>query len=161
MNSRKPVVYIANPSGFSDAGRLWLAEVVVPKLASAGFEVINPFDQVMGKTNAELRNSMEAMSHNEAIGIGTDNFAKIDGSGFIFAILDGTDVDSGTSIEIGYGYARGKKVVGYRGDFRATADAGACKANLQVETAIELSGGHIHYDIGDAVAELERLALGQ
>ena len=38
------------------------------------------------------------------------------------AVLDGTDVDSGTAAEIGYAFARGKLIVGYRGDFRLSAD---------------------------------------
>ena len=33
------------------------------------------------------------------------------------AVLDGTDVDSGTASEIGYAFAKGKAIVGYRGVF--------------------------------------------
>ena len=34
----------------------------------------------------------------------------------VVAVLDGADVDSGTAAEIGYAFARGKLIVGYRGD---------------------------------------------
>ena len=101
-----------------------------------------------------------AVIDKEAMELGAGNFSKIDRSAFVFAVLDGTDVDSGTSAEIGYACARGKKVVGYRGDFRMSADAGACTVNLQVEAAIELAGGHAHQDMDNAVSELVVLASG-
>jgi hypothetical protein len=41
--------------------------------------------------------------------IGRKNQLAIDECNAIFAVLDGTDVDSGTAAEIGYGFARGKK----------------------------------------------------
>jgi len=36
----------------------------------------------------------------------------------IIAVLNGTDVDSGTSWEIGYGFAKGKTIIGYLDDTR-------------------------------------------
>lgn len=39
----------------------------------------------------------------------------------VVAILDGTDVDSGTAFEIGYACARGKPVVGLKTDWRIFA----------------------------------------
>ena len=47
--------------------------------------------------------------------IGANNRAAIDGARGLVAILDGADVDSGTAAEIGYAFARGKLIVGYRG----------------------------------------------
>jgi nucleoside 2-deoxyribosyltransferase len=58
-------------------------------------------------------------------------------------VLDGTDVDSGTASEIGYAYARGKLIVGYRGDFRLSSDNEGGIVNLQVEHFIRASGGTI------------------
>ena len=54
--------------------------------------------------------------------IGGNNETAIKSAFGIFAVLDGTDVDSGTASEIGYGAAKGKIIVGYRGDFRMTGD---------------------------------------
>jgi len=39
----------------------------------------------------------------------------------VVAILDGTDVDSGTAFEVGYAFARGKPVVGLKTDMRVFA----------------------------------------
>lgn len=45
--------------------------------------------------------------------------------------------------EIGYAYAVGKRVVGYRGDFRLAADNIGSTVNLQVAYFIVASGGTI------------------
>ena len=73
------------------------------------------------------------------------------------AVLDGVDVDSGTAAEIGYAFARGKLIVGYRGDFRLSADNEGSVVNLQVEYFIRESGGTIverYQDLADALAPL-------
>lgn len=53
-----------------------------------------------------------------------DCLQMIDESDAIVAILDGSDADSGTCIELGYAYAKQKPVVGLRTDFRASEEAG-------------------------------------
>ena len=75
--------------------------------------------------------------------MGATNRAAIDDAHGVVAILDGTDVDSGTAAEIGYAFARGKLIVGYRGDFRLSADNEGSTVNLQVEFFIHESGGAI------------------
>jgi nucleoside 2-deoxyribosyltransferase len=45
-------------------------------------------------------------------------------SDLVLAILDGSDADSGTCIELGYAHANGKKIIGVRTDFRASEDNG-------------------------------------
>ena len=73
------------------------------------------------------------------------------------AVLDGTDVDSGTAAEIGYAFARGKLIVGYRGDFRLSADNEGSTVNLQVEYFIRASGGTIverYEDLGPSLRAL-------
>ena len=61
----------------------------------------------------------------------------------MLAVLDGADVDSGTAAEIGYAFARGKRILGYRGDFRLAADNVGSIVNLQVEYFITAGGGEI------------------
>ena len=61
----------------------------------------------------------------------------------VLAVLDGTDVDSGTAAEIGYAFAKGRPILGYRGDFRLSADNEGSTVNLQVEYFITASGGTI------------------
>ena len=46
----------------------------------------------------------------------------IDISDIVIAILDGTDVDSGTAWEIGYSYVSNKTIIGIRTDFRQRGD---------------------------------------
>ena len=48
----------------------------------------------------------------------------IDECDAVVAILDGPDADSGTCVEIGYAYARGKPIVGVRTDIRLLEDRG-------------------------------------
>ena len=58
----------------------------------------------------------------------------VDMSKVVVALLDGQDVDSGTCIELGYAYAKGKKIFGLLTDFRAyhTADPEPHRPNLMV-----------------------------
>ena len=53
-----------------------------------------------------------------------DCLTMIDASDAVLAILDGPDADSGTSLELGYAYARGVPIIGVRTDFRGSEDRG-------------------------------------
>ncbi len=75
--------------------------------------------------------------------IGETNRQAIDSCDSLLAVLDGQDVDRGTAAEIGYAYARGKRIVGYRGDFRFAAGNIGSIVNLQVEYFSIASGGEI------------------
>ena len=75
-------------------------------------------------------------------------------------MLDGVDVDSGTAAEIGYAFARGKLIVGYRGDFRLSADNEGSVVNLQVEYFIRESGGTIVGRYEDLESHLRLLRSG-
>jgi nucleoside 2-deoxyribosyltransferase len=48
----------------------------------------------------------------------------LDNCDVVVAILDGPDADSGTSFEMGYASARGKRMIGVRTDFRGSEDHG-------------------------------------
>ena len=50
----------------------------------------------------------------------------------VVAMLDGSDSDSGTALEVGYAMARGKPIVGVRTDFRKSQDRGV---NLMLSQA--------------------------
>jgi nucleoside 2-deoxyribosyltransferase len=93
--------------------------------------------------------------------IGGNNRAGIDRADMVLAVLDGVDVDSGTAAEIGYAFAKGKPILGYRGDFRLSADNEGAMVNLQVEYFIRQSGGDIVTkvaDLGPALAKLKAVA---
>ena len=89
--------------------------------------------------------------------IGNNNREAIDRCDLVFAVLDGVDVDSGTAAEIGYAFARGKAILGYRGDFRLSADNEGSTVNLQVEYFIRQSGGDIITTFADLDEALDRL----
>jgi nucleoside 2-deoxyribosyltransferase len=143
-----PIVYLASPLGFSEAGRHFYNSVLVPFVRRLGYEVLDPWALTdPGRIEAvqrlpygaEKREAWRALNRE----IGAINRAAIDRAQGVVAVLDGVDVDSGTAAEIGYAFARGKLVVGYRGDFRLSADNEGSTVNLQVEFFIHESGGAI------------------
>lgn len=143
----KPKIYLANPLGFSEAGRKFIDDAIVPALGKHG-EVINPFkliDQARIEAIEAMPVSPERVQAWRTLNaeIGKLNQDHIDNSEIMFAVLDGVDVDSGTAAEIGYGFARKKLIIGYRGDFRLSADNEGGVVNLQVEHFIRASGGTI------------------
>ena len=80
--------------------------------------------------------------------IGRNNACGIDNADIVVAVLDGSDVDSGTSAEIGFACAKGKRVIGYRSDFRSSGDNEGSLVNLQVEYFIASTGGAIVTSLG-------------
>ena len=88
--------------------------------------------------------------------IARTNQAAIDRADAVVAVLDGVDVDSGTAAEIGYAFARGKRIVGYRGDFRLAGDNEGAVVNLQVEHFVRASGGTIVTRLADVTRVLRR-----
>lgn len=148
-------IYVAGPLGFSEAGRPF-HERIITSLRGLGYEVLDPWDFDPSRVSA-----VEAMPlGSERIAawarlnqeIGQRNHKLIDQADAIFAVLDGPDVDSGTAAEVGYAFARGKKIVGYRGDFRLAADNEGSTVNLQVEYFVRSSGGDIFRSLEKAIA---------
>ena len=164
--SSRPRIYLAGPLGFSEAGRHFHNGVLVPFVRRLGCDVLDPW------TLTDLRRirSVQAMPYGprkrEAwrrlnLEMGATNRAAIDAASAIVAVLDGTDVDSGTAAEIGYAFARGKLIVGYRGDFRLSADNEGSIVNLQVEYFIRESGGTIVERVEDLRRSLRALSARQ
>ncbi|MHA1647399.1 MAG: nucleoside 2-deoxyribosyltransferase [Promethearchaeota archaeon] len=147
-----PNLYLAGPSGFSEFGNL--AIISLEKILSEKFHVINPFkegaalgtkieqfnqDLIEGGSFSTIKKKLHSIN----LELARKNAEYIANADIILAILDGVDVDSGTSAEIGYAFALHKPIWGYRGDFRLTGDNLGSKINLQVEYFIEASGGSI------------------
>ena len=148
-------LYIASPLGFSEAGRLFMTEKMFPTLQELGYGIIDPWSLTPSKDIDKVMQMPYGLEKKKAWSklnkvIGRNNAKGIDKCGGMLAILDGTDVDSGTAAEIGYVAAQQKKILGYRGDFRLAADNEGSIVNLQVEYFIRNSGGTI-------VATLEEL----
>jgi nucleoside 2-deoxyribosyltransferase len=158
-------IYLAGPLGFSEAGRDFHNRVLIPALTKLGHEILDPWtlsDPVKIQTVVARpygRAKRDAWRRLNAE-IGANNRNAIDTSDAIFAVLDGVDVDSGTASEIGYGFAVGKPILGYRGDFRLSADNEGSTVNLQVEFFIRHSGGDIITRIDkipEAICRISRL----
>ena len=152
----KVAIYLASPLGFSEAGRHFYTRVLIPHVQGLGFEAVDPWSlpdprklQAIERMpyGPERRDAWRALNPE----IAETNRAAIAAARGVIAVLDGVDVDSGTAAEIGYAFGIGKLIVGYRGDFRLSADNEGSTVNLQVEYFIRKSGGSI-------VTRLEDLA---
>ena len=155
-------IYLASPLGFSQIGRDFYNRRLVPEIVRLGYEVVDPWkltDDAKIKAVKDMdygepkRKAWRALN----VEIGGNNRAGIDRADAVFAILDGVDVDSGTAAEIGYAFAKGKAILGYRGDFRLSADNEGSIVNLQVEYFIRQSGGDIICSLGKGWDLLENL----
>jgi nucleoside 2-deoxyribosyltransferase len=163
--SVKVRIYLAGPLGFSEAGRHFYNGVLVPFVQDLGYEVLDPW----AMTDPQTIQAVQAMPYGPAkreawrklnLEMGATNRAAIDDAQAVVAVLDGPDVDSGTAAEIGYAFARGKLIVGYRGDFRLSADNEGSVVNLQVEFFIRQSGGGIVDHYRDLEPSLRSLRSG-
>jgi nucleoside 2-deoxyribosyltransferase len=155
-------IYLAGPLGFSEVGRSFHESVIVPLLNRAGHSVLDPWKLTDGKKIARVkalpygaakRRKWTALNRE----MGANNARAIARCDIVFAVLDGVDVDSGTAAEIGYAFALGKPILGYRGDFRLSADNEGSTVNLQVEYFIRKSGGTIFSSVKGIPAALPRL----
>ncbi len=140
-------MYVASPLGFSVPTRLFYETEMLVRLGSAGFGVLDPWELPDG---ADLNDPVDPMV------IGSKNASMIDAAAAVLAVLDGTDVDSGTASEIGYAAARKIPVVGYRTDLRQSGEAGAV-VNLQVEYFIRATGGAVTDSLDEAIRMLGEL----
>jgi nucleoside 2-deoxyribosyltransferase len=155
-------IYIASPYGFSQAGRLFLYQVLETEVINAGYYVLDPWNitppDLMEEALAmpygaerreKLRNANKIIAANN-----TEAIRLADG---VLAVLDGADVESGTASEIGFATALGKPVLGYRGDFRLSSDNEGSLINLQLEYFIHLNGGRIISKVEDVVDALKEI----
>ena len=153
-------LYVAGPLGFSAATRSFSDDVLLPRLRALGFEVLDPWAGGAA-IEAALRidDTVERLAAlriaNDAVG--RANAEMIESSDGVFAVLDGSDVDSGTAAEIGYAAALGRPIVGWRSDFRSAGDNAGAVVNLQVQHFIERTGGRIVRSLEEAEAALLEL----
>ncbi len=96
------------------------------EIKSAGFNVFLP---------QEDSNNVRDEKNRQEI-IFNKNLTAIESSDIIVAVIDGTDVDSGTAWEIGYAFAKGKPIIGLRTDFRTLGIEGT--VNLMIERSAVL-----------------------
>lgn len=145
---KKPIAYLAGPLGFSESGRLFHNTVLIPLVLESRFDIrdpwaLAPIELIRAVTALPLGEEKKKEWAKVNAVIGRNNAALIEESDLIIAVLDGADVDSGTASEIGYGAALQKPTIGYRSDFRLSADNEGSMVNLQVEYFVRLWGGEI------------------
>lgn len=149
-------LYLAGPLGFSEAGRAFQYQVLIPRFAELGFQVLDPWRLTdaheISQVNslpygAKKKHAWRELNQKIAL----NNTRAIDGCDFVVAVLDGPDVDSGTAAEIGYAFAKGKRILGYRSDFRMSGDNEGTTVNLQVEFFILKSGGRVCRDLEELI----------
>jgi len=141
-------VYVASPLGFTHPTKAWYDAVLLPALEAGGHTALDPwsasadlFDGVTDTAALAVANATAAQRNEEML---RDCDA-------VLAVLDGVDVDSGTAAEIGFAYALGKTVIGWRSDFRMAGDNGASVVNLQVEHFLT---GPVERDLETALMRL-------
>lgn len=144
-------VYVASPLGFAASTTAFMHDLI--SRLDGVVHVENPWDDVrfVGEfiEIETLENHTERVDRLQKINheLGRTNAERIDKSDGVLAILDGVDVDSGTAAEIGYAFAKGKRVYGLRTDFRLAGDNIGSIVNLQVQYFIEASGGRVVTDV--------------
>ncbi len=141
-------LYLASPLGFTEIGRAALPGFV-EALSSVGWEVRDPWQLNADLPERELELAeFSGFVRDKKVAelvdlVGRRNEQAIDECDLVVAILAGVDVDSGVAAEIGYAYAKGKTVFGYRGDFRDVGDLPGAEVNIQVLRFIRASGGRV------------------
>ena len=138
------VLYLAGPHGFSELTRSNLASLTRLIQVMCG-KVKDPWkltNEKLLKTAQDLPYGKERQEKWKEINaiIALNNENGIRESTGVIACLDGVDVDSGTATEIGIAYMLGLPILGYRTDFRLSADNEGSDVNLQVQGTIERSG---------------------
>ncbi|HNX57939.1 MAG TPA: nucleoside 2-deoxyribosyltransferase [Spirochaetota bacterium] len=153
-------IYLASPLGFSEPGRNYLYGKIIPSLTAAGHSIIDPWTltdpEYIGAAERETdRDKRIGLFRKANAVIAKNNAEAIQRCEALVACLDGTDVDSGTSAEIGYACALGKRIEGFRTDFRLSSDNEGSAVNLQVEYFILSSGGAVSRSIDEVIIRLD------
>jgi nucleoside 2-deoxyribosyltransferase len=155
-------VYVASPLGFTEAGREFSRARLLPLIEASGHIAVDPWSLVSEqrlRSVAVLPDGAEKVAAWRRVSaeIADANRRALDAADVVVAVLDGADVDSGTAAEIGYAFARGKRIVGYRGDMRRAGENQGVLVNLQVEHFVRASGGTIVRTLDDLAAALREL----
>jgi nucleoside 2-deoxyribosyltransferase len=154
-------VYVASPLGFAESTRAY-GSAVSEALRDAGFEPLDPWEGSEGQFAEAFAAAEEARGPEERqreleridLAIGRHNHDLLQQADAVLAVLDGTDVDSGTAAEVGFAAACRLPVVGLRSDKRQAGENDGCSVNLQVEYFVRLNGGAITSSLEEAVGQL-------
>ena len=104
----KKKIYIAGPL-FNKHEREYL-ENIAKNLEKEGFDCFLPHRDLTGVDEAELKATI--MSQDTKNKIFVADLTALKDSDLTVALITGWDIDSGTSAEIGYTFAKGKPIIG-------------------------------------------------
>ena len=136
------LVYVAGPL-FSQAERAFLERIVDVLASASGLDAKEDFF-LPHRDGGELG---KGPSRLDIFNLDQNTLGN---AGILVALLDGQDVDSGTCIELGYAYAKGKKIFGIITDFRSyyTKDDEPHRPNLMVWGVCE-QGNTLFHNLED------------
>jgi len=143
------LVYLASPLGFSELGRLVLYHQLLPRISTEGITILDPWRDLRGRDSDFLGHAARRMTRETALEPGFRNLNLIESCHLLVAVLDGSDVDGGVAAEVGFGAGIGKKVIGYRGDFRPASETPATVVNPQIEALIIRARGVVVTSIAE------------
>ena len=157
---KNPKIYLASPYGFTESTRRFMYEEVITRIEKLDFELVNPWDIQDKKEIAKTFTSAERLTTSKARSafnklwykVGKRNQRGIDESNAVVAVLEGQELDAGVCAEVGYAFARDKRVFGYREDLRQSGEF-LGTISVQVQYFIEASTGKIAKNLN----ELEKL----
>lgn len=121
-------IYQAGPL-FSEAERAWHKNFK-EKLEGSGFSVVWPGELIRQEDIAFWGKD----APQKIMELDRDTLLSCD---VVVALLDGSQVDDGTSWEIGFAYAKGIPIIGVRTDFRNGGDTGFGSVNAMIEGSVE------------------------
>lgn len=158
-------VYLASPLGFAQSTKMFMP-IIEKVIVDCGYTVVNPwhladareFEEFEAASLIQDLEQQRLAFHKLNMQIAARNERAIHKRQMVVAVLDGVDVDSGTASEIGFAYALGKRIYGYRSDFRRAGDNEGSIINLQVEYWVENSGGCIVTKLDELRCELVKAA---
>lgn len=154
MTVKEMKVYLASPLGFSRENDDY-RERIKGRLRELGCTVLDPWDRddVSEKFEGALSlpdGAQRSGAIREAAQYaGQVNADAIRESDLVLAVLDGTEPDSGTVAEVGFGAGIGKRCYGLRTDFRDCGDLPGLALNLQLQFFIYHSGGRLFRRIAE------------
>ena len=130
-------IYFAGPL-FSEAARDWIRATIgkIESLAAQHgmkTEIIFPYDLI-------TREEIESLGEHARVEIFSRDKSHLDDTDLMLALLDGSQVDDGTSWEIGYFYARKspeQKIIGVRTDFRRAGESESAVVNAMIECSCD------------------------
>lgn len=124
--------------GFSEDCRDFCRERTLYLVRESGFEALDPWNTGIELSAPEAEK--QAWDRFNMLA-GERNAEMIESSGGMLAVLDGTDVESGTASETGCAFATRKENSRLQGGFSPRGRQPGSTVNLQVECFIRKSGG--------------------